>query len=222
MASTMVFDNPPQKQHPKQQYTHVLTCNSDRSHPRGTPGTGCSCPSDVTVWRQCWTCKTRYRPDQTYVTLLQIHCPQCHGHDTEELPGLVEDPPFQPTLVDIPPAPRPIAWIVEWRWRKKTQEILTQTIDKAVLPKNDWNRHSTRNLTTERQAINQCARLRRTFPAKSFRVTPVSWEPADAMSMRSILSISNVSGYQSYPAAAPKIAYPGLVDGGVVSQLTRI
>lgn len=174
MAETYIYDIPDVPT----QYTHAAHCNGDRRYPRHTVGSGCSCPPLEPVWRYCRACKTRYRPDTSVIFVLQCCCPQCHGHQTEQCPGLSEDPPHQPTLFTLPPAPKPNAWIVEWRWRKATQETLANVIDPAHLPSNDWNRHSIRNIATERRALSDAARLRRTFPAKSFRVVAVSWEPA--------------------------------------------
>lgn len=176
MAETYTYELPPVPT--EGPHSHAPHCNASRNYPRGTPGSGCSCPPLEPVWRYCRTCKTRYRPDTSVIFVLQCCCPQCHGHQTEQCPGLSEDPPHQPTLFTLPPAPKATAWIVEWRWRKATQEVLANVIDPKVLPSNDWLRHSIRNIATERRALSDAARLRRTFPAKSFRVVAVSWEPA--------------------------------------------
>jgi hypothetical protein len=43
-------------------------------------------------------------------------------------------------------------------------------------PPNDWQRYSSYNITIEKSARNQSARLRKSDPWKTWRVRPVAWE----------------------------------------------
>lgn len=104
-------------------------------------------------------------------------CPGCQSEHTVvvetdrcEIP-YSESIPRQTNFFDVPPPPRPNAWIVESRWKPKIAAELASGFP------NVWERHSPRNITTERQAVNEVARLRRACPGKSFRVKAVSWHP---------------------------------------------
>ena len=73
-----------------------------------------------------------------------------------------ESRPQQRTMFVLGPAPRPTAWVIEWRWKPKLG------LDRA------WYTHRLfdHRLSTERQAVREAARLRRAFPGKSYRVLP--------------------------------------------------
>lgn len=79
-----------------------------------------------------------------------------------------EVPPVQNTLFDTSeiylPALRPVRWRVEWRWKKT--DLLPDRDSKTWFV-HHGSLHYT--LTTERQGINDCARLRRAFRGKSYR-----------------------------------------------------
>lgn len=140
-------------------------------------------PIPVTGVRRCHGCNTLYAAASAAPTP-QV-CPVCHSEHTvvaEAFPWppdgkLSEVGPTQATLFTIPAPPRPNCWCVEWKWKPAIQEALASVIKADVLPANDWVRHSAYNITTERQAINQCVRLRRCFPGKKYRVKVVGWVP---------------------------------------------
>lgn len=111
----------------------------------------------------CARCSTERTDTATY-------CPACGGI----LVMLSPAPPSQESLFDIPPAPQPNHWRVEWRWKAETQDILASVIDPAVLPENDWIVHGTWGWpATERIARCEARRLRYRFPGKSVRIVPV-------------------------------------------------
>jgi hypothetical protein len=130
-------------------------------------------PEQRTGVRRCRECNTLYAAAAAWPTPWE--CIQCRSIET--IPVEPASPPAQETLFTVPPPPRPTSWIVEWRWRRETQGVLASVIDASVLPKNDWIRQSSYNLTSLRAARNRAKSLRKNYPAKSFRVVPVSWEP---------------------------------------------
>lgn len=135
-------------------------------------------PIPCTGVRRCWGCNTLYAAAAAAPS--PGVCPACHSEHTERVDPEAENPkpgPTQATLFTLPAPPRPNCWCVEWKWKPAIQEALASVIKADVLPANDWVRHSAYNITTERQAINQCVRLRRCFPGKKYRVKVVGWVP---------------------------------------------
>lgn len=170
---------------------HDPTCNATRLAPKYTPGSGCSCTCVTKklkspFTRFCCRCQDSY-------TGGKIHCPACLSTDTypigdpsSRIPA--ESAPVQETLFTLPPPPRAVRWGIEWRWKgevwKKHGIIL-----EGHHPENDWRPivsdwTPTRvyKVTTERQAVNRAARLRKESPGKSFRVVPVEWAESDVWS----------------------------------------
>lgn len=123
------------------------------------------------VWRYCVPCKKKYSTEK-------IHCPKCNRLDTYPCES---GNPRQTHLFVIPPPPRPNAWIVECKWKALGKVRRSPWSQPPAAwktdPMNDWQRYSERNITTERQAVNQVARLRRVFPWQSWRVRAVGWNP---------------------------------------------
>ncbi len=75
-------------------------------------------------------------------------------------------PPEQTTLFEVPPAPVPVGWSLQWCWKPEYIELMAG----IVALEGYWQPHTTQQHNgSRREVINAAARLRRRFPGKKFR-----------------------------------------------------
>lgn len=129
-------------------------------------------------WFKCRACTARCTEQLSLSVGTIPFCPSC-GHPTLERCEGPDAHPSQDPMFLLPVPPRAIRWKIEWQWTpaciQNTREIFNE-----ILPEG-WFFHS--EYSTERQAVNTLARLRRRdapnrhcrVRARHHRMKPCLW-----------------------------------------------
>lgn len=174
-------------------------------------------------WFKCRACTARCTEQLSLGVGTIPFCPSC-GHPTLERCEGPDAHPSQDPMFLLPVPPRAIRWKIEWQWTpaciQNTREIFNE-----ILPEG-WFFHS--EYSTERQAVNTLARLRRRdapnrhcrVRARHHRMKPCLWYHSGDIELA--LPMAPVKKYDTptdYAAIDALVAAGDMVDTFVASSI---